>query len=251
MSKDRNILIVEDDLLLATDIKKNLKIQGWKIAGIAKNYESAMSIMKKGNVDLALIDIKLDGPEDGIMTATELLKIKWIPIIYITGNAPYEVKQRMRETYPSAFLQKPLRVRELSTQIDLAFNNYDEGLTGNPERKEPELLALPTKDGLVNIRSSEIIYVKAATKSTNLFLTSSELQRHSISNSDSLLVSVKFGRLTSQLPPVFFKLGRSETINLNHVKKIWQESVHLTSHVLTIPEGRRETLIKRFNLVER
>lgn len=251
MNVDRNILIVEDDLLLATDIKKNLKIQGWKIAGIAKNYVSAMSIMKKGNVDLALIDIKLDGPEDGIMTATEILKIKWIPIIYITGNTPFEVRQRMRETYPSAFLQKPLRVRELAAQIDLAFNNHDEGLTGNPIRKDADFLALPTKDGLMNIRSSEIIYVKAAAKSTSLFLTSNELFRHGISNSDSLLVSVKFGRLTSQLPSEFFKLGRSETINLNHVQRIWKENLYLTSHVLIIPDGRRETLIKRFNLIER
>jgi DNA-binding response OmpR family regulator len=245
-----NILIVEDDILLATDLKKNLISQGWRVSGIAKNYDTAIDMMKKADIDLAIIDLKLDGPEDGIMTARQIVKMKWIPIIYITGSNPYEIKQRMRETFPAAFLEKPLRARELSMQIDLALNNFEEGLIGNPNRKQASSVLLPTENGMLNIEESEIIYLKAEAKKTRLFLTKKELQRHGYAT-DSVMVAVKFGKLSSQLSTHFFKLGRSETINLNHIQKIWHDNLYLTSQTIIIPEGRRQKLLDQVHMIER
>lgn len=250
----RNIMIVEDDYLLATDIKNNLERSGWHIAGIAKDYVSAIQLMKKKDVNLAVIDIKLDGPEDGIVTAAELLKMKWIPIIYVTGNKPFEVKQRMKETYPYSFLEKPFRMHELSAQIELALNNFEEGLIGNPNRKQnAEYIAIPTTEGLLNVKTEEIIYVKSIykTKNTTLFLTERELKRHGLIPSACIIAGVSFGKLTSQLPGSFFKLRRTKTINLNHVQRIKDGHVYMTSHILPIPENGRKTLLDRLNVVER
>lgn len=250
----KNILIVEDDLLLAADIRNKLERFGWHIVGIAKNYASALQLMKKKEVDLAVIDIELDGPEDGIVTATELLKMKWIPIIYITGNTPFEVKRRMKETYPYAFLEKPFRMHELSAQIELALNNFEEGLMGNPDRKQKaDYLVIPTAEGLFNIKTAEIICLKSIykTKNTTLFLTENELKRHGLASTEPIIVAVPFGKLTSQLPDSFFKLRRTETINLNHIQRIKEGIVYMTSHSISIPENGRKALLDRLNVVER
>ena len=117
MKLGTTILIVENDNLLAETIRQSLLKDGFDVCGIAGSLKSAVDLMRKHPVDLALIDIKLDGPEDGIATAKELLKIKWIPIIYITGDSLLTALERSKDTFPAAFLEKPLRTRELFAQM--------------------------------------------------------------------------------------------------------------------------------------
>ncbi len=80
------ILIVEDELIIATNLEETLLNAGYGISGIARTYAEAREIARHKAVDVALVDVRLATAPDGIATARELLRIKKIPIIYLTDN---------------------------------------------------------------------------------------------------------------------------------------------------------------------
>lgn len=248
----KHILIVEDDLLLATDLKRSLSSEGWIISGIARNLTAAVEIMTKEPVDLALIDMKLDGPEDGVATALELQKIKWIPVIYMTGTTPMELKTRISETFPAAFLEKPLRMKELAIQIELALNNFQGGFIPNPQKTQSEFIFLPTNSGLVRVKINDIVYIKADRNNSQLYLTTTDIQ--SINKAEStapLFVTINKGRIFQELPSNFFALSRSLVLNLNHILTISTETIYMQSHALPIPEGRRKDLLDQLVIIKK
>lgn len=244
----KHILIVEDDVLLATDMKRNLTSEGWIISGIARNLTAAVEIMTKENVDLALIDMTLDGPEDGVATALELQKIKWIPVIYMTGTTPMELKARVSETFPAAFLEKPLRMKELAIQIELALNNFHGGYIPNPQKTHAEFIFLPTNSGLVRVKINEIVYIKAERNNSQLFLTTTDNQSV---NNPQLFVTINKGRIFQELPSNFFALSRSLVLNLNHILTISTDTIYMQSHALSIPEGRRKDLLDQLVIIKK
>ncbi|HEV7378560.1 MAG TPA: response regulator, partial [Dyadobacter sp.] len=217
MSTRINVLIVENDILLANNMKLSLQKEGLFVAGTANSMETALHIMKKNDIDIALIDIELDGPEDGVVTATELVKIKWIPIIYITGNTPLVIGDRIKKTFPAAFLEKPVRVKELHVQIEIALHNFNAGNLPNPVKIETGQIFLPTVQGLISVKVNEILYIRAERVNAQLFLTTTESQRIQQPGSSTMLAFVNKGRISTRLPSHFFELSRSFVVNLNHV----------------------------------
>ena len=244
MELGKNILIVENDPLLAASMKRGLEKDGFTIAGSAAALNAATEIMKRKPVDLAIIDIELDGPEDGVATAAELNRIKWIPIIYITGNTPLEVKDRLRKTFPSAFLEKPLNIRELSVQIDLALNNFHSGNLYNPQPLESDHIFLPSSHGYIGVKLKQILYIKAERVHSQLYLSTQEFERLFPGKKyDSILITINKGAILPKLPSYFYQLTRSFVINLNEIYRFDSSRLFIQNKEIPIPEGKRKELM--------
>jgi DNA-binding response OmpR family regulator len=242
---------VEDDRLLAENIRQSLEKEGLMIAGVAGNLKSAVEIMKQKTVDLVLLDIQLDGPEDGIQTAIELMKIKWVPIIYMTGNTPLEIIDRIQNTFPAAFLEKPLRMRELYIQIELALINFNAGNLPSPSRIESEYIFLPANKGLIGVRVQEILFIKADRVNSQLFLSASEFERlYPTRKYGPVLISVHKGGIIPKLPFNFHSLSRSLVINLNQIQQIDSNSLFIHKHEIPIPDGKRKSLMNQLVIIK-
>ena len=86
MSKGKiNILIVEDEALVALDLSMGLEKEGYNIVGIADNSEDAVDLFSNNPVDIILMDINIIGCKDGVETAIEMLKIRQVLVIYLTA----------------------------------------------------------------------------------------------------------------------------------------------------------------------
>lgn len=255
MESQNNILVIEDDALLAANIELSLTKQGLIVVGIATNLKEAVDIIKRNPVDLALIDIQLNGPEDGIVTAAELLRIKWIPIIYMTGNTPLEVEERLKKTYPAAFLEKPLSMNELVVQVKLALLNFNAGNLPAPQPSLSEYLFLPADKGHISVRVKEILYIKANGGYSRLFVSKtaySEIYPSDIypqKSYDPILISANMGRIFRRLSSDFYLLSRSMVINLSHISRIEANRLFITNEEIAIPEGRRKDLMTRLSVV--
>ena len=81
-SDKKKILIVEDQKIIALDLKKSLKNRGYEIAGICDNAEDAIKLTEENHPDLILMDIMLNGKLNGIETAELINKEYNIPVIY-------------------------------------------------------------------------------------------------------------------------------------------------------------------------
>jgi len=114
------ILIVEDDIFIAVDIKRALKKLNFSVTGILKKCCEIMDSIKQNEPNLIIMDINLKEKKDGIDIAKQIYQIKNIPILYLTSYNDEKTMQRAFETNPVGYLTKPFKIRELNSTIILA-----------------------------------------------------------------------------------------------------------------------------------
>jgi len=110
MSETLKILIVEDEVLTAIILKRNLEKAGYQVAKSVVSGEDAVKTAMEMEIDIVLMDIRLAGEMDGIDAAAEIQKIRITPIIFCTGYDDEETKNRADKLNPLAFLNKPLDI---------------------------------------------------------------------------------------------------------------------------------------------
>ena len=111
------LLIVEDDILLASAVQELLRDSGFEVVGTAGSAAAAVSLAKDQNPQLALIDICLVGPIDGIELACRLRDEYRIPTIFLSGLADPEARERALIARPLRFLRKPYRASQVYNAI--------------------------------------------------------------------------------------------------------------------------------------
>jgi CheY-like chemotaxis protein len=115
-----SILIVEDEALVASYIQEVLEESGFVVAGIASSGAEAMSLVSTSKPDLALVDIKLAGPMDGIEVAHLLLSRFNVPSIFLSGLCDPETMARAKAVTPLGFLEKPFRPSQVFNALEQA-----------------------------------------------------------------------------------------------------------------------------------
>jgi len=121
--KDK-VLIVEDELIVARDIRKTLERNGFRVIGVARTTEKALQLIEEFSPSLALVDIFLKGNLTGIDLAKHLNE-KGIPFIYVSANSNQQVLEAAKATNPFGFIVKPFRERDLLVTIDIALYRYE------------------------------------------------------------------------------------------------------------------------------
>lgn len=114
------ILIVEDNIVVAEDIRVKLGHMGYSRAVIATSYEKAIKAAETRLPDLALMDINLGGGRNGIDTAAELRQSFRVPVVYLTAYADDATIGRAKITEPYGYLVKPFDDSALKSAIEIA-----------------------------------------------------------------------------------------------------------------------------------
>ena len=122
--EDRNILIVEDEVIIAMALEDSLRDFGYTIAGRATNGADAVRLAIENEPDLALVDIRLNGEMDGIEAANRICRRLDIPVIFLTAYSDDTTLSRAIKTNPFGYLIKPIRPRELYTSIETAIYKH-------------------------------------------------------------------------------------------------------------------------------
>ena len=115
-----NILIVEDEAVVAADLAGKLERAGYRSVGIAADGEDAVESAKTLAPDLVLMDIRLAGPMDGIKTAERIQSTRNVPIVYLTAHSDMATLRRAAATEPFGYILKPFEERDVTTQIEIA-----------------------------------------------------------------------------------------------------------------------------------
>ncbi|TQD27634.1 response regulator [Methanolobus vulcani] len=117
---NEKIMIVEDEKIVALDIKDSLEHFGYSVPYMADSGEDAIKFIDQCRPDLILMDIVLKGKMDGIETAGTIHKNYGIPVIYLTAYSDEKTLQRAKLTEPFGHILKPFDERELRTNIEIA-----------------------------------------------------------------------------------------------------------------------------------
>jgi len=111
------ILIVEDEAIIALNLKRTLETMGHQVLPVAASMEKAVENARFGNPDLILMDILLKGEGTGIDAAYEIRGFCKVPIIFLTGNAFPLTDVELVETRPCEVYSKPLSLKDLQGMI--------------------------------------------------------------------------------------------------------------------------------------
>lgn len=120
----RSILIVEDELLTAKDIRLTVEEAGYIVYGVARSYQSALDMIALNAPDIVILDIVLKGELTGIDLGTQLNRQN-IPFVYLSANCNTSILEMAKLTQPSGFLVKPFRDKDLLITLDIAIYRND------------------------------------------------------------------------------------------------------------------------------
>ncbi len=132
------ILIVEDEPVIAIDIKRTLLKSGYEVASVVRSGEQAVEQVTQDPPDLVLMDIKLPGKIDGIEAAAQIRAIDQVPVVYLTAHSNESLIERSKRTEPYGYLLKPFREKELQATIELARYKYEMELKEAETRRQLE-----------------------------------------------------------------------------------------------------------------
>jgi signal transduction histidine kinase len=144
-----SVMIVEDERIVAEELKRTLERMGHGVVGVASSSEDAAALASERSPDLVLMDVRLEGRQDGIETAHTLQQQFRVPVIYLTAFADPLTIKRARETEPYGYLIKPFSDKQLQTSIEIALYKHEmdarlraaENEARNANRVKDEFLA--------------------------------------------------------------------------------------------------------------
>ncbi|UPK66757.1 sigma 54-interacting response regulator [Chitinophaga filiformis] len=130
----KKVLIVEDEFIVANNLRQVLQRFGYEVSGIAASGEEAEELLQREKPDIALLDIRLQGKLSGIDLARKL-RSEHIAFIYLSANSNRKILEEARATEPYGFLVKPFRKKDLMVMLDIAWYRHMHSLEAR-ERRE-------------------------------------------------------------------------------------------------------------------
>lgn len=252
--KKAQILIVEDDMIIATDLSVHLARRGYDIVGIVTRGEDALRQLDCRPPDIVLMDINLRGSLDGIETSRRLRQMyPALLVIYLTANADDSSYERARTTHPHAFIAKPFKKRDLERTIELAL--LQRGATDEPPVAAPDStpaeqldsyvlddrIFVRDRDRLVKIPIQDIAYAAADRNYCRVFTAERDYLL-------TLPLRAFEARLNARQ---FVRIHRSYIINLTRVEAISDNAsfVSVGNRSLPVSKSCKADLLKSLKLI--
>ena len=229
MSKVK-ILVVEDELIIAEDIRMMLEDLGYEVIGTAPGYSEAIELMNKDLPDGVLIDILLAGEKDGITLAETIREKYSLPFIFLTSHSDTATVERAKLVHPDGYLVKPFEKKDLYTSIEIAFSNFIRREETEVEDENSFFLKdsiFIRKDYLlIKIRFDDLKWVKSDGNYLELYCKD---EKH--------LVRSSMKNFAQRLPANrFLQVHKSYLVNIEHIKSIDHRNVRIDDEL--IPIGR-------------
>ena len=123
------VLIVEDEVIVAEDIRSKLLQKGYQVMGIADSFDKALEIVKDNRPDLMILDIRIKGEINGVETAIILASHfeKTVPIVFLTAFSESEFPV-LKAVDSYAYINKPFTDEGLFKAVESALNSTNSPL---------------------------------------------------------------------------------------------------------------------------
>jgi len=221
---------------------------GYDVVGPIDTHDLAKHTLAKGGIDLALIDIKLQGEKDGIDFAHVIRTTLDIPFIFLSSSQDKDSVDRAKAVHPSAFLLKPFHAKAVAIAIDMALANHALHKNSKPNvsnASEEDVLPIGKylflrKDTFFQrVALSEIRWIKADGNYTE-FHTSSE----------RFVQTVQLSKVEPRLPKnLFRRVHRSYIVNIEYVTGFIGNTLYLDKEKISVSDAYREEIFSLFNSI--
>jgi DNA-binding LytR/AlgR family response regulator len=234
----KNILIVEDELLIAEDIKTTIEELGYNVLAIVASAAKAIEILNTQNVDLILLDITIKGDINGVVLAEIVNQQFNVPFIYLTSHSDPKTVTEAIKTAPQGYVVKPYSDSDLYTSIALAFENKKEETNTLSSNTDKDHLFLKI-DGLYHkLFYENIVYFRAAGNYIEVHQTDKKY-----------LVRKTFKTLSELIPAsVFVQTHKSYILNRQKITTFTTKLVYINQQEFVLGRVYAKAFIDGFTL---
>lgn len=243
------ILIIEDEFILAEDLKVMLEKEGYRVMETVNNGKEAIDYFKKNPIDLVLCDIHIQGDLDGIDTCLALLQHKKVPIIYLTSYTDKETIDRAKKTFPAAYISKPANTTNLQIAIDLAINNFS--IKSEDTGKEASE-SHPLAESILQI--NDFLFVKQNTNFIKFamqdvqYLEAGKMYTTIITAERKYVVRNFLSNILERIPlEPLIRIHRSFAVNLSKIDSFNDHAVFIGKVEIPIGKTYKEDFLLRFS----
>ena len=140
------ILVVEDESIIAFDIKYCLESSGYIVSSIVAYGEQAITEVEKLKPDLVLMDMILKGDMNGIQAAENIIDNFNIPVVFLTAHSDASTIKKAKAIQPFGYVLKPFEETQLITTIEIALSKHQkETIIRDELQKEKEMRELKSR----------------------------------------------------------------------------------------------------------
>jgi PAS domain S-box-containing protein len=119
-----SVLVVEDDALLGEAVQADLSRAGYRVVGLARSADEALILFEEHTPDVVLMDIQIQGADDGVVAAARIHALCNVPIIYLTSISDEATLGRANAAGAQGYLLKPVNRHDLRTAIEVALHKH-------------------------------------------------------------------------------------------------------------------------------
>ncbi len=221
-----NVFIAEDDVFISEELKDMLEDMNYSVVGIGYDYTSSIEIIGRSEIDVAILDIKMHGKDQGFQIAEFIKRNKNIPIIFLTSFSDQMTVEEAIQYDPRGYIVKPFNQRDLYTTLEVVKLQLNAHIP-------PFIIKSGHEQVLVD--PSEIRYIKADDKYIEIYTTENRyVERNSL---NSFMMRLKN---TS-----FIRLHRSFIVNTNFIDKITNNTVIIGQEVIPLSRKYKEEFLNQ------
>lgn len=248
-----NILVVEDEAILAEDIANRLRAMEYNVVGMASTAKRAIQLINENNdVDIVLLDIIIKGERDGIALARIINEKYGLPFIFLTSHVDFHLVERAKAVHPYAYILKPFNDRQVSVAIELALVNFsdarfEEKPTSPKEFMTNENQVLQINDSLFlkknnhfeRVPIKEVLFLEADSNYTTIH-----------TQCGRFLYSMVLKKIETQLPAdLFIRIHRSYIVNINNITGFEGNLLYIKTKKLPVSRSHHDEVFNLFRKI--
>lgn len=237
------VLIIEDDVLTATNVATLLDGEGYR-SSIAHTSLQAIDLVSKSKPDVIIMDIDLKEEMDGIDLAVSIAKEPNIPVIYLTDREDHRIVKKASKVHHAFYMNKPYKDAVLVSQVELALKQSK----GNSDQIKVEALFIKEKansNQKTKVPYDDIVYLKAGRVYCEIYAR--KTGKEGVYKLDTCS---PLGDIMETLPPQkFMRVHRSYAVNLAFVEALDSKDVVVYDKTsITMGPKYKAGLLERLNM---
>lgn len=226
----KKVLIVDDEVFISEQL--NIILQGldYEVTGMAYDTKSALDSLKLNPPDIAILDIKMHGENQGFKIADYIKKNMDIPFVFLTSFADESTVNKASELTPDGYLLKPFNERDIFSGLHMALNRYE---------KKAQFIDIKIGHEVHKVRLNDILWIQSSDKYIEIHSTDRRyLKRESIES------FIEFINL-----PNIIRVHRSYAVNITQVDSVKSSSIFIDNEEIPISKSYHEAFIKAFQSI--
>ena len=234
-----NILIVEDEAIVAKDIQQSLRKSGYNVLDVVSSGAAAIKSLELNKPDLVILDVMLKGDLSGV-DVSEFIKREFnIPVIFLTAYADQSTLDKAKLTEPYGYIIKPFREIELYTTIEMALFKHKSYIQTVNERDLLHSIIVETSENnsqndfhfiksnsrYIKLASNDIWYIEALKDYVSVNTENHKYTIHSTMK-----------EIESKLPSRdFIRVHRSFIVRISKIVSMDVQILRNANHAVPIP----------------